>query len=183
MRAVVISYRARQFWNALSAVPAPDELGLAQEVLNPDQWALFRQLQPSEQAHSLAVMKRLSAQRLQWDGLTELNRKDLLAAALLHDVGKSLHPLRVWEKVLVVFGAWLSPVQMSQWGAGSPHSWRRAFVVARQHSDWGAVLAAQAGCSSMTVELIRRHQDEAEMPPSSILDYLLLQLQAADDNY
>ena len=51
-------------------------------------------MQSSEQAHAVSVYRQLVAQ-----GETS---SDLLAAALLHDVGKSLSPLRLWERVLIV---------------------------------------------------------------------------------
>jgi hypothetical protein len=183
MSAAIITYRARQFWNALNAAPALEELELAQTILNPDQLVLFRQMQLSEQAHSLAVMKKLGSQSLQWDGLVEQHRQDLLVAALLHDAGKSLHPLKLWERILIVIGQWLFPAWIDRWGTGSPNGWRRAFVTARQHPEWGATLAAQAGSSPVTEELIRRHQNLSDTEPASILDYLLSELQAADQNY
>jgi HD domain len=183
MRIGVIPYRVRQFWNALGAVPAQSDLELARKNLNSDQMALFRRMQPSEQAHSLAVMKRLLTETFQEDGSIKSQRQDLLVAALLHDVGKCLYPLSLWERVLVVLGEWSFPGRVNQWGAGSPYGWRRAFVIAKQHPEWGAKLAMQAGSSTLTLELIRRHQDSPNKTPEYLIDRLLRELQAADRNY
>lgn len=153
---------------------------MAQEILNPDQMALFRRMQASEQAHSLAVMKRLRIQAIQEDQSVAIHRQDLLAAALLHDAGKCLYPLHIWDRVLVVLGEWFFPDRVDHWGSGSPDGWKRAFVVAKMHPNWGSELAAQAGSSATTVELIRRHQLRGEQPSATIVDHLLHELQAAD---
>ncbi len=161
-------YRSRQFWLALTArrggLPA-DQIGL---YLSPTQQTLFRRLQPAEQAHAWLVLKRL-----QESGQED---PDLLAAALLHDIGKIIAPLSIWERVLIVLGQRLFPRRAAAWGQGQPRGLRRAFVVAAQHAHWGADLAARAGASARTVALIRRHQDSA-----SAGDRLLAALQAADN--
>jgi len=111
---------------------------------------------------------------------------DLLAAALLHDVGKSDHPLHIWERVVIVLGKAFFPGQVRRWGQGEPTGWRRPFVVAEQHPAWGADMAAEAGASPTTATLIRHHQDllvasgSQDTPPSPIT-LLLLPLQALDN--
>jgi hypothetical protein len=63
--------------------------------------------------------------------------------------------------------------------------WRRAFVVAVQHPQWGADLAAKAGASPLAVALIRRHQEQqgslGEADAGSE-DSLLARLQSVDNN-
>ena len=127
----------------------------------------------SEQHHGLRVLKMLREQ-----GETD---PDLMVAALLHDVGKSRHRLRVWERVLIVLGKAFFPGQVQRWGQAPLSKWNRAFVVAEQHPNWGAALALEAGCSALTVDLIRHHQ--AESPPQGTSPRerrLLLLLQEAD---
>jgi hypothetical protein len=170
---VRILYRSRQFWQALSASPAPEELALARTYLSPPLLAIFNQMDPSEQTHSLRIARQLIEQ-----GKTH---PDLLAAALLHDSGKSHHPLRIWERVMIVLGKALLPAQAKQWGHGRLDSWKRAFVVAEQHSEWGAQMAAEAGASSLTVALIRCHQRPLDRPAASLEDRLLLRLQELDN--
>ena len=57
-----IRYRARQFWHALTATPAPEDLDLARQVLSPAQMELFLKLQPNEQVHSLHIFRQLYQQ-------------------------------------------------------------------------------------------------------------------------
>jgi hypothetical protein len=146
-----VLYRVRQFWHALTGVPAQEDLDQARQVLSPSLMALFLNLQPSEQAHSLGIYRQLLQQ--------EEADQDLLVAALLHDVGKIRYPLRLWERVAIVLGKAWFPERVKAWGQAAPCGWKRPFVVAERHPAWGAELAAQAGASPMVVSLIQRHQD------------------------
>jgi hypothetical protein len=183
---VRVLYRVDQFWRALTTVPRPEELSQARQFLSPDLMVLFLRLQSSEQAHSLWVFRQLREKN-------ETN-PDLLAAALLHDVGKSRCPLRLWERVAIVLGKKLFPGKAKRWGEAEPRGWRRPFVVAEQHSAWGAEMAARAGASRMTVALIGRHQEPplqaetsadvmnlADLERVSVEDMLLRRLQELDD--
>jgi hypothetical protein len=125
-------------------------------------------MQPSEQAHAFIVLERLKEA-----GHTT---PDLLVAALLHDVGKIIAPLTIWERMLAVLAGRFLPGLAKRWSEGRPVGWRHAFVVAARHPDWGADLAAEAGVSLCAQELIRRHQ-----APASADDALLAALQAVDD--
>ena len=180
MNPVSIYYRGKQFWNALRGNPSKERLTKARELLNPEQMTLFMRMQPGEQAHSLAVMQHIADQS---EDVPENCRDDLLVAALLHDVGKSKYPLWTWERVLVVLMGALSPALMRRLGEGDPISWKRAFVVAQMHAEWGADMAIGAGTSPLAVELIRNHQNFLEEESVSYSNMLLEKLQAADGNY
>jgi hypothetical protein len=153
---VRVFYRIGQFWEALTAFPAPEELARARQVLSPPLMELFLGLRMEDQAHSLKVFQRLCE-------LGYLDA-DLLAAALLHDVGKSRYRLHLWERILIVLGKAFFPSKVKSWGQSQPRGWRRPFVIAEQHPHWGAEMAIQAGASSFTASLIRRHQDVLEPP-------------------
>jgi hypothetical protein len=174
-----VLYRVRQFFHAMWTSVDPADLEQARSVLTPAQMTLFVGMQSSEQAHALSVYRQLLAQ-----GETS---PDLLTAALLHDVGKNCRPLRLFERVLIVLSKAIYPAQSKRWGSTYPEEagkkvLKQAFAVAEQHPAWGAELAAEAGASPLTVELIRLHQD----PPSTVADIevkrLLVKLQAVDDH-
>ena len=173
-----LRYRAGQFWKALRAQPTTGQLRRAEDLLGARLMALFSQMQPGEQAHSLEIYEQLLAQ-----GETS---PDLLAAALLHDVGKIRYPLQVWERSEIVIAKKLLPKRARQWGTGLPSGWKRPFVVAERHPEWGAEMAAQAGASGLTVQLIRRHQEKIYPAPikpgeANLADTLLYRLQLLDD--
>ena len=168
-----LTYRSRQFWNALLSPGkrVPSEALLPH--LNTSQLIHFRRMQPSEQVHSYQIFKRLQT--------AGQDTPDLLAAALLHDVGKILVPLSIFDRVVIVLGKRLFRKAAQRWAEGTPRGWRRPFVVAEQHAGWGADLANQAGATGLTVELIRRHQDSPIRDPVTHTEQLLAALQAADD--
>jgi hypothetical protein len=176
---VRLRYRSNQFFNALQARPTDEQLAEASEFLGPDLMALFLNMQPSEQAHSVQVYEQLLNQG-------ETNT-DLLAAALLHDVGKAKYPLRLWERVMIVLVKNILPGKVGVWGqAERPSGWKRAFTIAEQHPAWGAQMVADKGGSAITVDLIHRHQNklpagtQSDGNPSSI-DQLLYRLQSSDN--
>ena len=172
-------YRTHQFWQALSVRPTQGELEQALSLLAPAQKVLFLRLQPSEQAHSLRVLRRLVEQGE--------SHPDLLAAALLHDVGKIRFPLRLWERVWIVlafrwYPAWAQARSaLDLRGDPSCPAWQKALEVAGQHARWGADLAAQCGSSALLVEIIRRHQDLISAQPQSLAEHLLYKLQSVDN--
>lgn len=146
-----VFYRLLQTWRSITSKPQSNDLLEIKSTLSPDLFSLFVQMQPSEQAHSIAVYRHLLNQNIQ--------NKDLLEAALLHDTGKNRHPLRVWERVAVVLGNAFFPDKVKFWSEGNPEGLKKPFVVAQKHAEWGAKLASQAGASKLTADLIRQHQD------------------------
>jgi hypothetical protein len=170
-------YRARQFFIALYAEPNERDWETARTFLTPAQMELFARMQASEQKHSITVLNRLRS----IDDVEVSGREDLFVAALLHDVGKSCYPLRLWERVMVVLAKSLFPGSVIRWGQGEPNGWRRAFVIAEHHPQWGAQMVEEAGGSSLTVELIRMHQNFSSLKTVKLEDRLLRLLQIADN--
>jgi hypothetical protein len=172
-----IVYRSRQFLEALFSAPLADDLGMVSDLLNPAQMALFRQMHRSEQAHSIRVMRAVLSN---CEGSGKTYQHDLLVAALLHDAGKSCYPLHIWERVLIVLGKRFFHGAVRKLGSREPVGWWRAFVVSEHHARWGAELAARAGASRLTVDMIRRHQDRPSGRGKAVEDRLLSIMQSAD---
>jgi hypothetical protein len=147
----------RQFWHTIFVKTDPLELETALAILTPEQASLFLQLQPGEKAHALTMVRKLTGQGE--------NQPDLLVAAVLHDVGKLRYRLTPLERTMVVVIKAFLPGKARKLGS-LPHGgwerapgWRKAFIVAEQHAEWGAQLAHQAGVSSLTETLIREHHN------------------------
>lgn len=146
---------------------------------------LFERMPRAEQHHGIRVCRALKA--------AGFDNPDLLAAALLHDVGKIRAPLRLWERVLVVLVEHFAPRCAARYGkavsaTSPPQGLRRGFWVRRHHARWGAALAAEAGASARIVELIRQHHDpndktsgDAPAPTNTAYDAELAALQVADE--
>jgi putative nucleotidyltransferase with HDIG domain len=166
-------YRVRQFLRAVTAWvrPAAVDEDLLGQVLPVQAMGLFLGMPGYERKHAMAVFESLRA--------AGHDDPDLLAAALLHDVGKSgsgVARIRVWHRVATVLLRAFWPGAVERIGQDRPGSWRRAFFVQQHHAALGAELARKACCAPATVELIRRHEDAC---PADDND-LLVALQAAD---
>ncbi|MCK4451473.1 MAG: hypothetical protein KAX26_12870, partial [Anaerolineae bacterium] len=101
------------------------ELGLLSEYLTPPQAELFLRMPRSDQRHGLDVFHALRRK--------QRHDRDLLAAALLHDVGKSGGQLRLWHRVLIVLISALRPELLNRLASDEPHSWRYLFFVHQHH--------------------------------------------------
>ncbi len=164
-------YRVCQFFAALTAPLAREDADVVVQVLTPAQRALFYRMSAPDRRHALRVFRVLVAQGPQVP--------DLLVAALLHDVGKAASPPPLWVRVTVVLLERWAPRWLDRLSEGDPHGWRRPFGVYQRHAGIGAEWAAQAGCSPLTVALIRRHH-ESLMSRESEEDRLLALLREAD---
>ena len=170
-------YRLGQFFSHLWPRPlGPDDMSEAERVLGAQLFGLFRRMTAGEQAHSWRVMRTVAAGDSAYAA-----HHELLQAALLHDAGKSVAPLSLADRTIVVLARWLAPEAARRWGQGEPRGWRRPFVTALRHADWGAGLCAEAGAPPLTVDLVRRHQTPVTTPATPE-DEMLALLQAADND-
>lgn len=135
----------------LAAAPSladPDD-AWARQRLTAAEYALFERLPPEERNHGVAVAKCLAKARP--------DDRDLLAAALLHDIGKLGTPrgavVRALTHVLPPSGAASEPRLEGLAGA------RQARV---HHAAYGAELLRRAGSSARVVELVARHHSGAD---------------------
>ncbi|MCX7680693.1 MAG: HD domain-containing protein [Anaerolineae bacterium] len=162
-------YRVRQFIRALTARVSEEELEEVAQVVSPAAYELFCSMAVQDQRHSLDVYTTLR--------LSGWHHPDLLTAALLHDVGKSLAPLPAWQRALIVLLSRFVPCLLERLGRGELRGWRRGFVVHAHHAELGASLAQRAGCSPLASSLIGRHHEDGQQAAE---DVLLAALQAAD---
>lgn len=169
-----IAYRIQQFWRLLKVEPFPQEaLPVVAAVLSPAELALFRKQAATDQTHGLRVLQTLQAA-----GETD---SALLAAALLHDVGKCRLAPTIWDRVVGAFGERFFPQRAASWGEGNPNLLRRPFVIRFQHAAWGAEMAQRAGSRPLTVRLIRYHQGDGEELQNPEEIQLLARLKWADN--
>ena len=173
-------YRVRQFFRALAARVSEEELEQVVCILTPASLTLFRSMAIQDQRHGLDVCAALRQ--------AGHNNPDLLAAALLHDAGKAAARLPAWQRAVIVLLDRFAPRLLARLSQGEqdgralslPKGWRRPFVAHARHPEVGARWAQEAGCSPLTVALIRRHQDRISNCRTEE-DQLLTVLQAADN--
>ena len=160
------SYRARQFFGGFRAV-TPAELAFVRGVLSRRELALFADLQARDQRHSLNVALALHE-------AGDASR-DLLVAALLHDIGKG--DLWVGERIAYVLLSALSPRLVDRLAAESPR-WRDGLWRLRHHARLGAARLAEEQTSQRVVALVASHIDG-----DASEDAELERLQAADRSH
>jgi hypothetical protein len=143
--------KARQTIAHIRARVSPVERESLVDWLSPPELALFDSMHVADRRHGLDVVAWLRR-----DGCTD---PDVLLAGLLHDCAKgdtSVGP-RIAYALGQHYGPWI-------WRVAAPlPGWRAAIARLRVHPGESARLAAAAGCSPRTVELIR-HQDRPVDP-------------------
>ena len=152
---VPLASRVRQGVAALRPRVPTDRDAILAAVLSPEQAAAFRSLPVHDQAHLCRVYRALRG-----EGIED---RDVLAAALLHDLGKA-HPrrgrVRLPDRVARVVLGRVAPgflQRLSRWPAPA---WRRGLALAVHHPAIGAKRAARLGCSDRTCWLIAHHEDD-----------------------
>lgn len=145
-------YRLKQFWRALFPVVRPSELTWAGKILPPEALSLFLRQARAEQRHALDVALYLRRWR---PLLSPAEYETLLIAALLHDCGKSLQKLRLWQRVAIVLVQRL-PARLAAQAASV--SWLAGpLALAEKHPQWGGQLARSIHLSPAVCRLIATH--------------------------
>ena len=170
-----VSRRLAQGLRALFAFATPPDLALARPHLSDCEFAAFRSLSRSEQLHSLNVLRAVLHAEPKAP-------RTLMAAALLHDVGKSRRRLAVWQKTLVVLAQSMAPRLCQRLSREeSPSAWRIPFIVQQHHAKWGGEILRACGSDSTLVWLVENHQAEANAHRSHPAYAVLKRLQSADN--
>ena len=156
--------KVRQFRAHLLASVGPAERSGLEDWLTGSQLDLFDGMHVADRRHGLDVVATLRA-----EGVKD---PEVLTAGLFHDAGKGQTGVlpRVAYSLGEAFGTWVWRLAGFVPGAGFGVSLARL----RDHAETSAALAAAAGCSPRTVELIR-HQDAPIDPEAG------RQLQLADE--
>ncbi len=149
--------RVRQGLRALRPRLPTDRDAIVAATLTPAQGAAFRDLSMTDQAHLCRAYRRLRAK-----GVAD---PDLLAATLLHDLGKASKEgrVRLPDRIGRVLLAAVAPGLLRRWACVPAPRWRHGLALAVHHPALGAERAATLGCSPRVRWLIAHHEDRSAM--------------------
>jgi hypothetical protein len=148
---------AHRFFGALSpAGPPPSDEAWAVASLLPGEQELWAQMSGPDRRHAIAVARDTS-RLLGPEGA----RREVLAAALLHDVGKVESSLGTFSRVAATLLAMgLGRQRATSWrpgpGTGRP-SWKARVALYLEHDRLGADLLERAGSDELTSTWARQH--------------------------
>ncbi len=157
-----IEHLARRFFGSLgSAGPSPEDEAWAVSWLGPGEQALWRRMSGPDRRHAVGVARRVPGER------------PVLAAALLHDVGKIDSYLGTWGRAAATAAALFFGRGRVALGSGRAARYLR-------HDQIGAGLLERAGADPLTVAWAREHH----LPPDrwTIPADVGAALKAADDD-
>jgi hypothetical protein len=146
--------------------PRAGDVAWVEEVLLPGERAVWSAMPGPDRRHSVGVARRVEA------ALADAPRP-VLAAALLHDVGKTRVGLRTPGRVVATLVGMARGRERAAAGEGRVARYLR-------HDELGADLLEQAGSDPLTVAWTREHHLPAERwtVPRPLADAL----KAADDD-
>ncbi|HEY2300691.1 MAG TPA: HD domain-containing protein [Acidimicrobiales bacterium] len=161
---------ARRFFTSLRSTPPPAaDDAWAESKLLPGESALWRRLSGSDRRHAVGV-GRATAMLLGGEASTD---RAVLAAALLHDVGKVEARLGTVSRAAVT--AWALAVGPERLARGDGRAARYL-----RHADLGAAMLSAAGSDPLTVQWTLEHHRPPEdwTVPQAVGEAL----KAADDD-
>jgi hypothetical protein len=142
-------------------------------VLSEEEQRLWRRMSKADRRHAIGVAGRVE------QTLGHEATKPVLAAALLHDVGKVTAGLGTYGRVVAtIAGGAAGHTMAAAWTEGK--GFTRKVGLYLRHPALGADMLALAGSDPLTVTWAREHhlpEDEWSLPPA-----IASALKAADDD-
>jgi len=130
--------------------PRAGEVAWAESHLTDSERVLWRSMPGADRRHSAAVARRVEA------ALGAGASRPVLAAALLHDVGKTVSGLGTYGRVVATVSAAVAGREQAEaWSAARGFAGRVGLYL--RHPELGADELARAGSDPLTVAWAREH--------------------------
>jgi len=171
---VRVGHLAKRFFGSLwPAGPSHTSEEWVQSVLSDDELKLWRRMSRADRRHAVGVARNVERQ------LGNEATKPVLAAALLHDVGKVSAGLGTYGRVVATLACAAAGRSMADaWTEGK--GFTRKVGLYLRHPVLGGDMLALAGSDSLTITWAREHhlpEEEWTLPPA-----IARALKAADDD-
>lgn len=144
--------KLRRLARSITPDQATPEDDWARTRLTPEEFSVYIQMDPRDREHGTRVARTLQADHPGADA-------ELIAAAILHDCGKSIRPYSVVERVMVG----LVPYRFSKYITAE------GVKVRFTHPELGADLLTAAGARTAVAELVRLHHHPESNPRAALL--------------
>jgi len=146
----------RRFFGSLRpGGPSAGDVEWVRSVLSDDEFELWRRLYGPDRRHSVTVARRVEV------ALDERATPPVLAAALLHDVGKTQSSLRTYTRVAATLSAAVAGRDTAElWASGRGVTRRIGLYL--QHPQLGADQLSMVGSDPVVVAWAREHHLPAE---------------------
>jgi hypothetical protein len=163
-RAAKAAHLVRRFFGSLRpGGPSPEAEAWATSHLLDGELALWRRMSKADRRHAAGVARRVEA------ALGPEATRPVLAAALLHDVGKTDSGLGTYGRVVATLSAAVAGREMAE-------AWRTRTGITRRiglyllHPEIGAEQLELAGADPLTVAWAREHHlpEEAWTVPADV---------------
>lgn len=151
-----LAHLARRFFGSLRpGGPAAGDDAWARDQLLAGEVTLWLRMSNPDRRHAVGVARDVSR------ALGPEAGRPVLAAALLHDVGKTVSGLRTPARVLATLASMATGRGRVLSWSGS-HGWRRRMGLYVDHPRLGADLLRMAGADPLTITWTREHHLPAD---------------------
>jgi hypothetical protein len=147
-----IGHLSKRFFGSLSRAPlGGDDQAWVVGYLLPGEQALWGRMSNADQRHACAVARKVV------DLLGDEATRPVVAAALMHDIGKIDARVNTFERVMATLaGTTGSREQIEQWSTES--GWIGKAGRYLMHNEIGAKMLTEAGSDPITVAWAREHE-------------------------
>ena len=145
----------------------------ARSQLLPGEVELWARMSGPDRRHAAAVARRVER------ALGHEATRPILAAALLHDVGKTASGLRTFGRVVATMSGMVAPASYARAWSNESGITRRVGLYLR-HPELGGDMLAMAGSDGLTVQWAREHHRSEDN--WTINPHVAAALKAADDD-
>lgn len=169
-----LTHLTRRFFGSLRpGAPSATECAWVREILSPTEQELWESMSNPDKRHAVGVARDVQTR------LGEEATAPVLAAALLHDVGKTVSGLRTYGRVIATISGRVAGHEMAvAWS--ETRGFTRRVGLYLDHARLGGDLLGLAGSDPLTEAWAREHHlPEAEW---TVPIHLGRALKAADDD-
>jgi putative nucleotidyltransferase with HDIG domain len=135
---------------------SPEDAAFASEYLSPAECQLFWRLSVQDQVHSIRVAR---TSLLSLADFPELDGRDVVRGALLHDIGKTQADLGIVFRTIWTLIAKVAPNALerlsARFGDARPGTLRHRMYVQARHAEIGADILADTGTDETVRALVR----------------------------